>query len=80
MTCVFECCQSHCHILQELHEFFTIMSAITMFGKSSFIFNFVGYGYGLVTKLLEVGCTFEEVAEKTKRQNMNVNLFTTKLG
>jgi hypothetical protein len=28
--------QSHHHILQELHEFLTIMSAITMFRKSSF--------------------------------------------
>jgi hypothetical protein len=56
------------------------MSAITMFGKSSFIFNFVGYGYALVTKSTEVGCTFEEVAEKTKCQKVNVNLFTTKLG
>jgi hypothetical protein len=80
MTCVFECFQSHRHILQELHEFLSIMSAITMFRKSSFIFNFVGYGYGLVTKLLEIGCTFEEVPEKTKCQNMKVNLFTTKLG
>jgi hypothetical protein len=26
----------------------------------------VGYGYGLVAKSLEVGCTFEEVAEKDK--------------
>ncbi len=40
----------------------------------------MGYGYGLVTKTLEVGCTFEEVAEKTKCQKMNVNPFTTKLG
>jgi hypothetical protein len=80
MTCVFECFQSHCHILQELHEFLSIMSAITMFRKSNFTFNFVGYGYGLMTKWLEVGCTFEEVAEKTKCQNMKVNLFTTKLG
>jgi hypothetical protein len=36
MTCIFECFQSHRHILQELHEFFSIMSAITMFRKSSF--------------------------------------------
>jgi hypothetical protein len=50
MKCVFECVQSHRHILQELQEFFGIMSAITIFGKSSFIFNSVGYGYGLVTK------------------------------
>jgi predicted O-linked N-acetylglucosamine transferase (SPINDLY family) len=25
MTCVFECFQSHCHILKELHEFFCMM-------------------------------------------------------
>jgi len=56
------------------------MGAITMFGKSNFIFNFVGYGYRLVTKSLKVGCTFEEVAVKTKCQKMNVNLLTTKLG
>jgi hypothetical protein len=24
MTCVFECFQSHCHILKELHEFFCV--------------------------------------------------------
>jgi hypothetical protein len=36
MTCLFECFQSHHHILQELHEFLSIMSAITMFKKSSF--------------------------------------------
>ncbi len=47
MTCVFECIQSHGHILQELHEFLNIMSAITVcLEKISFIFNFVGYGYG----------------------------------
>ncbi len=80
MICVFECFHSHHHILQELHEFFSIMGAITMFGKSNFIFNFVGYGYRLVTKSLKVGCTFEEVAVKTKCQKMNVNLLTTKLG
>jgi hypothetical protein len=61
-------------------QFLGIMSAITMFRKSSFIFNFVGYGYRLMTKSLEVRWTFEEVAEKTKCQNMNLNLFTTKLG
>jgi hypothetical protein len=37
-------------------------------------------GYGLVTKSLGAGCTFEEVRrEKTKCQKMNVNPFTTKL-
>jgi hypothetical protein len=44
------------------------MSAITIFGKNSFIFGFVDYG--LVTKPL--GCTFEEVTKKTKCQKMNV--------
>ncbi len=78
MTCVFECFQSHCHILKELHEFLSMMGAITMFEKSNFIFNFVDCGF--VTKSLGVGCTFEEVAEKTKCQKMNVNIFTTKLG
>jgi hypothetical protein len=31
-------------------------------------------------KVSWAGCTFEEVAEKTKYQKMNVNLFATKLG
>jgi hypothetical protein len=37
MTCVFECFQSHCHILKELHEFLGMRGAISMFGKNSFI-------------------------------------------
>jgi hypothetical protein len=48
MTCVFECFESHGHILKQLHEFLCMMSAITIFGKNSFKFNFVNYG--LVTK------------------------------
>jgi hypothetical protein len=75
MTCVFECFQSHCHIWK---DFLNMMGAIIMFGKNNFTWNFVGYG--LVTKSLGVGCTFEEVAKKTKCQKMNVNIFTTKLG
>jgi hypothetical protein len=71
MTCVFECFQSHCHILKELHEFFCMIGAIPIFGKNSFIFSFVDYG--LMTKSLGARCTFEEVAEKTKCQKMNVN-------
>jgi hypothetical protein len=47
------------------------MGAITIFGKNSFIFSFVDYG--LVKKSLGASCTFEEVAEKTKCQKMNVN-------
>jgi len=33
-----------------------------------------------VTKSLEAGYTFNEVAQKTKCQKMNVNPFTTKFG
>jgi hypothetical protein len=47
-----------------------MMGAIIMFGKNNIILNFVGYG--LVTKSLGVGCTFEEVAKKTKCQKMNI--------
>jgi hypothetical protein len=50
--------------------------AMIIFGKSSFIFRFVGYG--LVTKSFGAWCTFEEMVEKSKCQKMNVNLFTTK--
>jgi hypothetical protein len=60
VTCVFECFQSHCHILKELHEFLYMTNAISNFGENSFIFNFVGYG--LVIKSLGPECTFEEVA------------------
>ncbi len=55
-----------------------MMGAITIFGESSFIFSFVGYG--LVIKSLEVGCIFEKVEEKTKCQKMNVSVFPSKLG
>ncbi len=48
MTCVFENFQSHCYMLKELHEFYYMMSAITIFEKNSFIFSFVDYE--LVTK------------------------------
>jgi hypothetical protein len=54
------------------------MDAITIFGKSSFIFS--SMGYELVIKLLEARCTFEKVEEETKCQKMNVNIFPTKLG
>jgi len=76
-TCVFECFQSHCHILKKSHEFLCMMGAIIIFGENSFIFCFVNYG--LVTKSLGARCTFEKVVEKTKCQKMNVNIFTTKL-
>ncbi len=44
---------------EKLHDFLHMVSAIIIFGESNFIFNFVGYG--LVTKSLGAGCTFEEV-------------------
>ncbi len=64
--------------MKELHEFLCMMDAIIIFGESSFIFSFVGYG--LVLKSLEVACIFENVEEKTNHQKMNVNVFSTKLG
>jgi hypothetical protein len=63
--CVFECFQSHYHILKKIHEFLHMMGAIIIFEENSFIL--------LVTKSLKVRCTFEEVAEKTKCQKMNVS-------
>jgi hypothetical protein len=41
MACVFECFQSHCHILKELHKFLCMMVAITIFGENIFTFSFV---------------------------------------
>jgi len=78
-TCVFECFQSHCHILKKIHEFSSMLGALTIFGKGSFIFNFVGYE--LVTKSLGgrlVEKTFEDMVKKTKCQKMNVIFVTTK--
>jgi hypothetical protein len=65
-------------ILKIVHDFFSMMGALTIFGKGGFIFSFVSYG--LVTKSLGAGCTFEEVAEKIKCQKMNVDFFTTNVG
>jgi hypothetical protein len=36
--------------------------------------------YGLVTNSLGAGCTFEEVAKKTKLSKDKCEYFTTKLG
>jgi hypothetical protein len=77
MICVFECFQSHCHILKKSHEFLCVMGAMIIFDENSFIFSIVSYG--LVTKSFGARCTFEEVAKKTKCQKMNVNIFITKL-
>jgi hypothetical protein len=54
-----------------------MMGVLTIFGEGNFIFSFVGYG--LVTKSLGVGCTFDKAVEKKKCQKMNVNIFITKL-
>jgi len=76
MTCVFECYQSQCHILKELHEFLHMTGAITIF---EFLKKFNVVDYGLVTESLGDGCTFEEVAAKTNCQKMKVKFLTTKI-
>jgi hypothetical protein len=48
-----------------------MMGAITIFEKNNLIFNILDYG--LVTKSLGAECTFEEGAEKTNCQKMNVD-------
>jgi hypothetical protein len=55
MTWKFECFQSHCHILKELHEVLCTMSALSIFGEGSFVFSFdfLGGRYELVTKSFE---------------------------
>ncbi len=52
-ACVFECFQSHCHILKELHNFLPMMGAIIIFGESIFIFSFVIMN--LITKSVALG-------------------------
>ncbi len=64
LTCVFECFQSHCHICKELHELLHMISAISIFGENSFIFNFVGYG--LVIKSLGAGAHLKRRESKKK--------------
>jgi len=44
--------------------------AITIFEKKKIIFNIVDYR--LLIKSLGAGCTFDESAEKTNDQKMNV--------
>jgi hypothetical protein len=53
-----------------------MLGALAIFGEGSFIFLWIA----LVIKSFEARCTFEEMVEKEKGQNMNVNPFTTKLG
>jgi hypothetical protein len=77
MTFAFEFFWSHCHIFKELDEFLGTMGNLIIFREGNFMFSVLGYG--LVTKSLGVGCTFEEVVDKTKCWKMNVNPFITKL-
>ncbi len=72
MIFVFVCFQSHCHILKELHEFLHRMGAITIFEKNNLIFNCCGLWIGDKVTWSWV-CPFEEAAEKTNCQKMNVN-------
>jgi hypothetical protein len=37
---VFECFQSHFHILEELHEFLCMIDVLTIFWERNFIFKF----------------------------------------
>jgi hypothetical protein len=65
MARVFECFQSHCHILKELHTFLCMMGAITIFGESIFIFSFCSYG--LVTKSVGLGAHLRRWKQNVKR-------------
>ncbi len=78
MTCVFECFQSHCHILKKNYMIFLCtMSAIIIFEESNFIFNFVNYE--LMTKSLGARCTFEEVGNKNKMSKDECESFYSKI-
>ncbi len=68
MTCVFECFQSHCHILKDLHESLCMMGTIIIFGENGFIFNFLGLvTWGWVH--------IQGGVEKIKCQKINVIFF-----
>jgi hypothetical protein len=68
MTCAFECFQSHCHILKELHEFLGMRGAISMFWKNSFILWVMDWWQSH----LGFGAHSKEVVEKAKCQKTNV--------
>jgi hypothetical protein len=56
MTSVFECFQSHCHILKKLQNVLCMkMGILPIMRKGNYIFSFVSYG--LVTKSVGAGCT-----------------------
>jgi hypothetical protein len=56
MTSVFECFQSHYHILKKLQNVLCMtMGKIPIMWKGNYIFCFVSYG--LATKSVGAGCT-----------------------
>ncbi len=77
-TCVFECFQSHCHILKKLHEFLHMMGAITIFGQNNLIFNILDYG--LLIKSLGAWVHIHGGEKENKLLRLECEIFTTKLG
>jgi hypothetical protein len=78
MICVFECFQSHHHILKELHEYFLhMMGAIIISEKSSFMFYFVCYG--LMTKSLGGWVHILGGGRENKMSKDECEFFTSKL-
>jgi hypothetical protein len=56
MTSVFECFQSHCHILKKLQNVLCMtLGVLPIMWKGNYLFSFVSYG--LVTKSVGAGCT-----------------------
>jgi hypothetical protein len=54
-TCVFECFQSHCHILEKAHEFLHMMCAITIFGERK------DFGYWIPGTYIQLSADFGEL-------------------
>jgi hypothetical protein len=54
-TCVFECFQSHCHILEKAHEFLHMMCAITIFGERK------DFGYWIPGTYIQLSADFCEL-------------------
>ncbi len=79
VTCVFECFQSYCCILKELHDFLCMIVAMIIFGENDFIFSFVGY-MDWWQNHLRLGAHLRKWQRKQNVKKMNVNIFTIKLG
>jgi hypothetical protein len=77
MKCVFECLQSHCHILKELHKFLHMMGAITNFQKN----NSISYcGLWMGDKVTWGWVHIWEGGIENKLSKDECEVFTTKLG